>query len=61
MAYVTYPPEPCPECAAGKCQNCDALTWDNEADLYADCPCFIRDHAPADGDVAVSPERKTTS
>lgn len=32
-------PEPCPDCAAGKCSGCDGHTWDNRADALTDCPC----------------------
>jgi hypothetical protein len=29
----------CPDCHAGKHRNCDGVTWDNEADDFAQCPC----------------------
>ena len=43
---------PCPECAAGKCKNCDGRTWDDEQDDYATCPCAERNH----GEAPMSPE-----
>lgn len=33
-------PEPCPECRALKCRNCDGRTWDVERDEPAVCPCW---------------------
>lgn len=32
-------PEACPECQAGKHDNCDGTTWDFEKDERAVCPC----------------------
>lgn len=29
----------CPECAAGKCRNCDGTTWDDTTDAPTTCPC----------------------
>lgn len=29
-----------PECAAGKCSNCDGRGWDEEADEPVDCPHY---------------------
>lgn len=33
---------PCPECAAGKCRNCDGQTWDHERDEPGVCPCWTK-------------------
>ncbi|MBD3784577.1 MAG: hypothetical protein IE926_16780 [Micrococcales bacterium] len=30
---------PCPECAAGKHQNCDGATWSDLTDRAMPCPC----------------------
>lgn len=30
----------CPECAAGKCPECDGVTWDNLTDAGVRCPCY---------------------
>ena len=35
----------CPECAQGKCVNCDGTSWDARADAPAPCPCAFVDHA----------------
>jgi hypothetical protein len=37
-------PEPCPECRAGKCRNCDGATWDTVRDEPAPCPCAEAGH-----------------
>lgn len=37
---------PCPECVAGKHQNCDGLSWDLEQDVQAICTCQARNHQP---------------
>ncbi len=29
----------CPECAAGKCHNCDSTAWDFETDEPCACSC----------------------
>lgn len=34
----------CPECVQGKHDNCDGVTWDQETDTYADCPCYLDGH-----------------
>lgn len=36
--------KPCPECAAGKCGNCDGGSWDLRQDAPATCPCAYADH-----------------
>lgn len=38
--------KPCPECAAGKCRNCDGTTWDEHTDSPTVCPCAHRNHEP---------------
>lgn len=38
---------PCPECHAGKHDNCDGRTWDHAADDVAPCPCAKGGHHPA--------------
>jgi hypothetical protein len=38
------PVEPCPECSAGKCDNCDGTTWDNIKDERVPCPCHAAGH-----------------
>lgn len=35
-AYV----EPCPECAVGKCGNCDGRSIDHVTDEIVRCPCL---------------------
>jgi len=35
---------PCPECAQGKCRNCDDTTWDDLVDGLAACPCAEGGH-----------------
>jgi len=37
--------QPCPECRAGKCRNCDGLTWDFRIDDYTACPCYSAGHS----------------
>lgn len=37
----------CPECWSGKHVNCRDVTWCDEHDDFAPCPCFRRDHKPA--------------
>lgn len=44
VTHSTTDPPPCPECAAGKCGNCDGRTWDRDADDYTDCPCAGAGH-----------------
>lgn len=34
----------CPECAAGKCGNCDDTAWDTGKDEPARCPCSLVAH-----------------
>ena len=34
----------CPECHAGKHGNCNGVTWDNDADDFAPCPCEQNGH-----------------
>lgn len=38
-ATMNYPLKPCPECRAGKHDNCDGATWDDINDRPATCPC----------------------
>lgn len=38
----------CPECAVGKHDNCNGLSWDNEKDSYTPCPCAVNDHKKDD-------------
>ncbi len=35
----------CPECTAGKHQNCEGQAWDNAADEPTDCACAVAGHA----------------
>lgn len=35
--------EPCPECKAGKHQNCDGTAWDTEKDAAVPCPCVVHE------------------
>lgn len=35
---------PCPECAAGKHDNCDGTAWDAARDERATCPCADNRH-----------------
>lgn len=35
---------PCPECWAGKHENCSGQSWDNDADEFTPCPCAERGH-----------------
>jgi hypothetical protein len=37
-------PEPCPECAQGKCGNCDGTAWDTVRDALGTCPCKAAGH-----------------
>lgn len=37
--------EPCPECAAGKHENCDGRTLDHATDEIVPCPCRAAGHA----------------
>ena len=41
---VGPPVNPCPECTAGKHDNCDGRTWDTVTDDYTPCPCAGRGH-----------------
>lgn len=42
---VTEPDlDPCPECHAGKCGNCDGTTWDTATDAPCPCPCELAGH-----------------
>ena len=34
----------CPECAVGKCGNCNGDAWDNERDERVDCTCALAGH-----------------
>lgn len=36
--------EPCPECKAGKHENCDGEAWDSVNDRPAGCPCAMTGH-----------------
>lgn len=36
--------EPCPECAVGKCGNCDGRTLDHATDEIVPCPCRAAGH-----------------
>ena len=36
--------QPCPECVAGKCPNCDGTAWDMAADAPTTCPCERAGH-----------------
>lgn len=36
--------EPCPECHAGKCDNCDGGSWDTIGDQPWPCPCAESGH-----------------
>jgi hypothetical protein len=36
--------EPCPECIAGKCGNCDGSSWDHAGEQPAPCPCASVQH-----------------
>lgn len=38
------PLSPCPECVAGKHQNCNGETWDETADRIGTCPCATQGH-----------------
>lgn len=40
MSFV----EPCPECACGKCGNCDGRTLDHAIDQIVPCPCRAAGH-----------------
>ena len=42
---MSRPLPPCPDCKAGKHRNCDGVTWDNEYDCEAACPCYELDPA----------------
>lgn len=37
----------CPECAAGKCGNCNGDTWDDDLDQPAVCACWCAGHPDA--------------
>lgn len=41
LSYV----EPCPECAVGKCNNCDGRTLDHALDEIVPCPCRDAGHS----------------
>lgn len=41
---IPLPPEPCPECAAGKHPNCDSAAWNFTTDMPCACPCWVRQH-----------------
>lgn len=34
----------CPECVAGKHQNCDGTAWDDERDDITECGCNLDWH-----------------
>lgn len=36
----------CPECVAGKHDNCDGTSWNPAADDIDACPCAKRGHKP---------------
>jgi hypothetical protein len=40
----TYVPDACPECAVGKHDTCDGVTWDRARDEPAPCPCDEMGH-----------------
>lgn len=44
LSYV----EPCPECACGKCNNCDGRTLDHALDEIVPCPCRSAGHTTKD-------------
>lgn len=35
----------CPECAQGKCGNCDGSAWDNKKDDIVPCACSAEIHS----------------
>ncbi len=35
----------CPECRAGKHDNCDGTSWDWDADQGVVCPCWADNHS----------------
>lgn len=35
----------CPECAVGKCGNCNGQAWDDETDAPIACPCWVDGHS----------------
>ncbi len=37
--------DPCPECAVGKCGNCDGTALDQERDEIVQCPCRSAGHS----------------
>lgn len=36
--------QPCPECDAGKCRNCDGRAWDFINDQPSVCACWQAGH-----------------
>lgn len=45
MKYTSAEPPPvCPECTAGKHDNCHGDAWDNEKDAPAVCECWANNH-----------------
>jgi len=44
--YETTPVQPprCPECVAGKHDNCNGETWDDAQDAPTTCPCMAAGH-----------------
>ena len=40
---MTAPPI-CPECAAGKCGNCDGTALDPVDDMIVECDCHVDGH-----------------
>lgn len=41
---VVRPRSECPECRAGKHDNCDGGAWDVDTDEAAVCECWEHDH-----------------
>lgn len=45
LPEMTHETRPCPDCAGGKHDNCDASAWCLTHDALEVCPCWARDHA----------------
>lgn len=45
MVNLEHEPQ-CPECRAGKHDNCHGDAWDNENDRPAICACWAAGHQP---------------
>ena len=43
---MVAPPPVCPECRAGKHDNCDTTAWDNDLDAPVPCECWKWGHEP---------------